>query len=104
MGSSARTVVDTISQPSSLQRAATDGPERSSYFPAATESLMVTIEIRMGWSVGLFFGGRGVLFRAITLLFIDQPQRFHQEARGCTRDRAACGASVEIDFEFTVRP
>ncbi len=33
---------------------------------------------------GLFFGGWGVLFRAIALLFIDQSQRFHQKARGCT--------------------
>jgi len=45
-GSSATTKLDLISQPSSRQRAITDGPDLSSRWPEATESLMVITATR----------------------------------------------------------
>ena len=77
--SSARTIVDTTSQLSALHRATTAGPERSSFFPVATESLIVRTETRMAGVAGLAFGDGGVF--AVALRFIDQAQPFHQKAR-----------------------
>jgi hypothetical protein len=48
--SSGKTAASTIFQPSSLHRPATAGPELSSYFWLATESLTVRMETRMAAS------------------------------------------------------
>jgi hypothetical protein len=76
--SSGRTAASTICQPSSRHRPATAGPELSSYFWLATESLTVRMETRMAWRIcGLTFGYFGVFIRAVALAFVHQSQRFH---------------------------
>src|SRR4029077_11380224 len=100
--SSARTIVDTTSQPSALQRATTAGPERSSFFPVATESLIVRTETRMAGVAGLAFGGGGCV--AAALLFIDHALPFHQKPRRRSGDCRAFRAGIEINFELAIRP
>src|SRR5580692_1515215 len=95
-GSSEQRKAEVTSQPSSLQRAASAGPERSSRSPRVTESLMVRMATRIG-----LVGADGV-----TIGFVHQAHRFHQQAGSAARGGDVSGSAcrVEIDLEFAFGP
>src|SRR5690348_14114006 len=106
--SSGTTDLEITRQPSSPQRDSSALPERSSRVPEETESLTVTMEIRIVLAASEALSSTlrrvGLALGNFLLALVHQSHGFHQDARGRALDGCTRRRRVEINLEFAARP